>query len=111
APIPEATRISLDLKNVTIPEAAAEFAKQAKVSFGGVGDQTQGGGGILAALTAKRINLAIKDQPFWSAMREFARQAEVFPISEWNQRSRITLQNGKLSTVNSPVVVNGACAI
>jgi hypothetical protein len=112
-PLPQAqdpgpTLISLDLKQVTARQALAEVAKQAKASIKPMPGNPEG---ILAALTTPRSDVSITRQPFWPAMIDLCKKAQLFPSSEWNAPTQIAFQPAGAEQSFGPMKSVGSCLI
>ncbi len=103
---PGGTMITLDLKNATLAQAIEAISKQANVKI-----QTQGGGGpgFLNGVLSKRFDLAVSNQPFWTAMQELCKAAQVYPAPYfYDHNQALTLLPGASPNAGSPIVTIGS---
>jgi hypothetical protein len=109
---PGPTLITLDLKQVTPRQALQEIAKQAKVDLNAGNEGGGGASGFFAQMMSQRMDVSLKNEPFWPAFLGVAKQSNLLPYSEWNQPTRISLrQGGNMSTTRPSKAVGSSLIV
>lgn len=103
---PGPTRLSLNLKNVLPQAAVAEVAKQAGVTIQTINSPQ----GVMAALTAPRIDVAGDGKTFWETLRDICKSGGLMPQVNYQNPKQIQLvPRPAEATIDYPTVSAGSC--
>ena len=105
-PDPGGTMINLDLKGATVPEALAALEKQSGVKLAAMNMGNPDG--LMAMLSAKKIDLSVKNQPYWVAFRELMKAANLTTYTQYDDRNKIQIQQGTMDALANPTVAVGS---
>jgi hypothetical protein len=102
---PGATMINLDLKGANVAEALAALEKQSGVKLA---SNLGNPGGLAAMFSGQKVDVSIKNQPYWVAFRQLLQQANLTTYMDYQNRNEIKIQQGQMEAMKNPTVVVGS---